>query len=355
MVSSISRITLTLFGIFASPWRRLILLGAFLLPFTAQAASFDCAMAKNERERAICDDPELSALDEELAEAYRNALDKMEDAEDLRVRQRTWLRQYMPLHHLKESFKHRIEFLNAIPVFPRSSDPVEGPTFQMNDRSKHYDFTLRMLQPCQYNADHALCENMGQIFIYRKNQAKIMQIINTTIYISLSAEGVPDADRSNAIRVVDYNFDGHEDIGVMKRGGGEYGTDSETVYLFDSKQERFMESEAMFDLTRTTLGLMQVDSARKRLITMSRSGCCFHETSVWKVVQNTPVRVEQQTVSSDWLPAGCRIICDERLENGEWRWKTTRQLAPGFDSASCESIRVHDHYMPCMKSPEKGE
>jgi hypothetical protein len=178
-----------------------------------------------------------------------------------------------------------------------------------------------------------------------------MQVINIEIYIGLSAERAPDPNA--AIRIRDFNFDGHEDISVIAPGGGEYGTDGEIIYLFDPKLERFMESEAMFDLSRTTLDLIEIDSARQRLITKSRNGCCFHETSVWKVIQNMPVCVEQQTVSNDWPPFGCRIICDGRPENSKWRWKTTRQLDPGFDSASCENIRVDD--MPCMKPPEDEE
>jgi uncharacterized protein len=144
----------------------LALLGAFCLPFAAQAASSDCAKAKSELEQVICDAPEFFALEEELARAYHNALDKMEDAEDLRIKQRFWLNSIQSVpHNWKKGFRDRIEYLNTMPVFPMSSDPVDGPTFQLTDRSKHHDFTLRLFSPCQKNP----CMGMGQIFIYRKN------------------------------------------------------------------------------------------------------------------------------------------------------------------------------------------
>ena len=48
----------------------LIFAAAIVLASGVQAASFDCAKAKAEDERAICKNPELSKLDEEMAAAY---------------------------------------------------------------------------------------------------------------------------------------------------------------------------------------------------------------------------------------------------------------------------------------------
>lgn len=59
-----------------------------LLAATASAASFDCAKAQTPVERAICADPALSALDEQLAQVYQR-----EQANDRtrRASQRDWL------------------------------------------------------------------------------------------------------------------------------------------------------------------------------------------------------------------------------------------------------------------------
>lgn len=51
----------------------LILVALAAIPVGALAASFDCGKASNLVEQAICDDPVLSRLDEEMAPLYRRA------------------------------------------------------------------------------------------------------------------------------------------------------------------------------------------------------------------------------------------------------------------------------------------
>lgn len=46
------------------------LMGALLLPTAVQAASFDCTKAATPTEHAICDNPQLSSLDEQTAGLY---------------------------------------------------------------------------------------------------------------------------------------------------------------------------------------------------------------------------------------------------------------------------------------------
>lgn len=54
------------------------------------AASFDCKLAKSTVEKAICSDPALSKLDEELSAAYKAALSKHPVPSYVKVRQREW-------------------------------------------------------------------------------------------------------------------------------------------------------------------------------------------------------------------------------------------------------------------------
>jgi uncharacterized protein len=56
------------------------------------AASFDCAQARTVTEKTICLSPELSALDAQMADAYRAAI-TTGDADQLRADQRAWIRQ----------------------------------------------------------------------------------------------------------------------------------------------------------------------------------------------------------------------------------------------------------------------
>jgi len=55
------------------------------------AASFDCAKASSKIEKAICSDPEISKLDEDLAASYKEMLKIHPVPEYIKARQRDWL------------------------------------------------------------------------------------------------------------------------------------------------------------------------------------------------------------------------------------------------------------------------
>lgn len=55
------------------------------------AASFDCTKASSKTEKAICSDPELSKLDEDLSASYKEMLKLHPVPEYIKARQRDWL------------------------------------------------------------------------------------------------------------------------------------------------------------------------------------------------------------------------------------------------------------------------
>lgn len=65
----------------------------WLLLASAQAASFDCAKAQAKVEHLICDNPEISKLDEELAAGYKAALQERVQAEAARREQKRWVKE----------------------------------------------------------------------------------------------------------------------------------------------------------------------------------------------------------------------------------------------------------------------
>ncbi|TSA49764.1 MAG: DUF1311 domain-containing protein [Nitrosomonadales bacterium] len=71
-----------------------VLLGGLVLPLPAQAASFDCDKAQTKVEHLICDDPQLSELDNKLAQDYQDVLSKADDEQKQRVvaEQKHWLK-----------------------------------------------------------------------------------------------------------------------------------------------------------------------------------------------------------------------------------------------------------------------
>lgn len=79
------------------------------------AASFDCGQARAPIDKAICTNPDLSRLDENLAEAYKNALVRSSDANQLKNQQRDWIKQRNACKNsacLKQAYEFRLNFLN---------------------------------------------------------------------------------------------------------------------------------------------------------------------------------------------------------------------------------------------------
>jgi len=65
---------------------------AFLFAVSAQGASFDCGKAKTKVEHLICDDAEISKLDEELNESYKAALKDKAQAASIKQAQKLWIK-----------------------------------------------------------------------------------------------------------------------------------------------------------------------------------------------------------------------------------------------------------------------
>lgn len=71
-----------------------IVFGLLALSLTAHAASFDCAKAGTKVEKLICDNPEISKLDEELDALYKIALRDPTRADATRFSQKQWIQKW---------------------------------------------------------------------------------------------------------------------------------------------------------------------------------------------------------------------------------------------------------------------
>jgi uncharacterized protein len=80
-------------SMFAISLRHFLLLTALAFAAVTHASSFDCASAASKTEKAICADPDLSRLDEQLAVRWRSTLTKALDPRALKTDQRGWLKQ----------------------------------------------------------------------------------------------------------------------------------------------------------------------------------------------------------------------------------------------------------------------
>ncbi|WP_295448668.1 hypothetical protein [uncultured Thiodictyon sp.] len=92
------------------------LLLVFPLVSASHAASFDCAKAATLVESAVCSDPELSALDDTLSKAYRQALSAAAAAYEIKGSQRDWMKKRNTCKDavcLKQAYSQRIAALTA--------------------------------------------------------------------------------------------------------------------------------------------------------------------------------------------------------------------------------------------------
>jgi uncharacterized protein len=95
----------------------------FAIPAEVAAGSFNCAMTLDKTERMICNDAELSNLDEELVISYKQVLEKVKNKQTLIILQQRWfedLKQrgmickgYGEEGCLKNSYRNRIKWLSA--------------------------------------------------------------------------------------------------------------------------------------------------------------------------------------------------------------------------------------------------
>jgi uncharacterized protein len=145
----------------------LYLFGALAISLQSLAASFDCAKAGTKVEHMICDNPELSKLDEELAKSYKMALQDEQQADILRQSQKKWLKYRNDCKDtdcVKRAYEMRLSSLEVTHVyaFPLGDTAEEQKTavytsVSIDMRKPGYPFML------QEGKGVEVCE------IYKKN------------------------------------------------------------------------------------------------------------------------------------------------------------------------------------------
>ncbi|MCX7068334.1 MAG: lysozyme inhibitor LprI family protein [Methylococcales bacterium] len=96
---------------------------------TTQAVSFDCQKAKTFIEKAICQNPDLSELDDELGSLYQLALTDNKNPAVFKKQQLGWLAQRdscQTVDCVKKSYKQRIATLNKYNNNPKNFKSDKG-------------------------------------------------------------------------------------------------------------------------------------------------------------------------------------------------------------------------------------
>ncbi|MFO0759620.1 MAG: hypothetical protein U0359_24215 [Byssovorax sp.] len=206
--------------------------------------------------------------------------------------------------------------------------PPVAPSFLFRTASRQNDFRLDMAKPCE-SGDPG-CAGPASLHVLTKEGAEIQRIDLDLAWISTGDDGAPLVntaelyERQGTINTGDFDFDGREDFAVQVDQSGPYGGPTFAVFLRDPKEDRFTRSEALSRLTQETLGFFQVDTAKKRIRTMEKSGCCIHVSEEHEVVRGTPrvtFRRTENAMDDDV------VITEERLVGGRWQKKTHRETA----------------------------
>ena len=94
----------------------------------------------------------------------------------------------------------------------------------------------------------------------------------------------------------DFNFDGIKDFALMNGYNSCYSGPSFDIYLVD-KNRKIEYNESFSDLSNNYCGMFQTDPETKTIHTMTKSGCCWHQFSEFKIIENVPkpVRIIEES------------------------------------------------------------
>jgi hypothetical protein len=220
-----------------------------------------------------------------------------------------------------------IQVLLTILLF--STCAVAQIKFEVKNASKLYDVLIEV-EKCE----DKICEGKVTYTLFKKNSKKAFQAfeLDDTEFM-LGDNDKPSVnvtrlyDEQSAVSFSDYNFDGIEDLSLCDGRNGGYGMPSYQIYLFSPRTKQFTLSKPFTELSQEgRLGMFEADVKRKRLRTLSKSGCCLHMTEEFAVVNNRPKKVleivEDATIADE---KRVRIIT-KRLVNG--RWQRTVKYVP---------------------------
>ncbi|MBT2620483.1 hypothetical protein [Chryseobacterium sp. ISL-6] len=158
--------------------------------------------------------------------------------------------------------------------------------FELKTGSNHYDAVITV-----NDCDAEKCSGSGIVELKDKKTLRTIQTLTSDdLYFYLNKDQQPSVnviqlyDEQSPLIFEDFNFDGSEDIAIRNGNESSYGGSSYDVYVYNSTKKQFVISDELTTLAFENLGMFQTDPKRKRLITFSKSGCCWHLTTEYQVI-----------------------------------------------------------------------
>jgi hypothetical protein len=227
----------------------------------------------------------------------------------------------------------------ALFLFTSANNCFAQQTFEINSTSAVYNLKVE-LDSCDEERKRlspSVCTGPGQVSIYRKGSAAPFQTL-TLKNLEVYKEQIAFKSRTDKRKrklyddeysfiFGDFNFDANEDLAICNGRNGGYGGPSYNVYLYNVESKQFVESVNLSKLTEGSyLGLFFVKPKQRQLVAYSKSGCCYHESEIYRVIRNQPVMVEKiiEEASGSDAEGYFVVITRRKLVNGKWTKRVSK-------------------------------
>lgn len=191
--------------------------------------------------------------------------------------------------------------------------------FDIKNASKLYDVKLEVKE-----CDDSFCRGEAKFSIFKKGQSTPSQIFTTPTEFMLEETRRANTklryDYQSVVFFEDYNFDGREDLAIRDGNNGGYGGPSYQIYLYSPKTGNFIHNSAFTELNQGAyLGAVEIDKKKKVLRGFSKSGCCWHQTEEFAVINNRPKKIYEYTEDAS-IPDESKVkLTTKRLVGRKWR------------------------------------
>ena len=193
--------------------------------------------------------------------------------------------------------------------------------FDIKNASKIYDVRVEVEKCVDWK-----CEGDAKFLVFKKGAAKPFQVFSSPTEFMREEVELKNSkalyDAQSVVFFEDYNFDGTADLAIRDGFNGGYGGPSYQIYLFSPRAKKFVHSDSFTKLAQGVyLGMFEIFKKRKRLRTLSKDGCCWHQMEEFAVVNNRPKKILE--VTEDATVAGGdgeRVkVTTRKLVAGRWR------------------------------------
>jgi|JTFO01.1.fsa_nt_gb hypothetical protein len=213
-------------------------------------------------------------------------------------------------------------------IFLLSKSAISQTTFVIDNFSKDYFGKL-------FIADTTEVFSKGWIAIFdKKSKKQLIKINSDELTFELhkgkvlaNIKELPYGEQSQ-ILYEDYNFDGKKDFAIMDGQNSCYHGPSFQIYL--ATDNGFKQSPEFTKLSQYYCGMFDIDYKTKTIHTMTKSGCCWHQYSEFKVKDNKPYPIK--IIEEGMSFSGITWDYDEQnLVNGKMSKSSYQKLALEID------------------------